>query len=317
MSIITVAFLVGVSGCAAAEGDDSESSGLCDGPSASSTIDDSASRAIAFTSDRSGSFDLWLMAADGSDAVQLTSDPDLEGMPSWSPDGTRLAFMSAADLESRGDICVINADGTGLVNLTDTAGVSETTPSWSPAGDEIAYGIWIGDVHQIHVMASDGGESRMVASNGNWPSWSPDGERIVFSKSRGASDQSLWTMKADGTDQSVLADGERELSEPAWSPNGKSIAYVSSTGDSDASDPVKWGEDIFVLAADGGRGRRLTTLPGNDHWPPAWSPDSGQLAFTADGEDNVGEIIVVDMTTHATANLTNSEAHDAFPAWRR
>ncbi|MET4637181.1 Tol biopolymer transport system component [Mycetocola sp. 2940] len=64
-------------------------------------------------------------------------------------------------------------------------------------------------------------------------------------------------------------------------------------------------------------GRCRASLPGNDYWPPAWSPDGGQLAFTADGEENVGEIVVVDLTTLDTVNLTDSKAHDAFPAWRR
>jgi Tol biopolymer transport system component len=76
-------------------------------------------------------------------------------------------------------------------------------------------------------------------------------------------------------------------------------------------------EDIYVMPAEGGPHRRLTTLPGHDHWPPSWSPDGSQIAFTADGVDRVGEIAVVDLDTLATTNLTNHAANDAFPAWRR
>lgn len=315
LAMVTV--LATTSGCTPTTEADAAGTDLCDEPAASATVPDPAIRPLAYTSDRSGTFDLWLMGSDGSNAIQLTTAPDAEGMPSWSPDGTRLAFMSAPDLESTGDICVINADGTGLQNLTDTADVFETTPSWSPDGAQIAFGVWSGDDHQIHLMDSDGGRNRMVAANGNWPSWSPDGERIVFSKSRGSSDQDLWTIRHDGSGQALLVDGGTELTEPAWSPDGQWIAYVSATGDPGASDSAKWDEDIFVMAADGGHDRRITTSPGNDHWPPAWSPDSGKLAFTADGEENVGDIVVVDLTTLDSANLTDSEAHDAFPAWRQ
>ena len=185
MKVAAVAFLVCVTGCSGQNAVDSADTDLCDGTGASPAVTDPATRPIAFASDRSGSFDLWLMGSDGSDEIRLTNAPHAEALPSWSPDGTRLAFMSAAELEDRGDICVINADGTGLQNLTDTPDVFETTPTWSPDGAQIAYGTWSGDDHQIYVMDSDGGGNHLVASDGDWPSWSPDSERIVFSTGRG------------------------------------------------------------------------------------------------------------------------------------
>jgi Tol biopolymer transport system component len=279
VKIAAVALLVGVTGCSAQPAVDSAGADLCHGTGASPAVTDPATRPIAFTSDRSGSLDLWLMGSDGSDEIRLTTAPDVEALPSWSPDGKRLAFMSAADLESSGDICVINADGTGLQNLTDTADVFETTPSWSPDGTQIAYVTWSGEDHQIHVMDSDGSGSRLVASDGNWPSWSPDSERIVFGTGRGTIDQDLWIMNRDGSGQVPLADGEGELNQPAWSPDGQTIAFVSATGDPDATDPVKWNEDIFLMATDGGPARRITTLPGNEHWPPAWFARRGTDRF--------------------------------------
>ena len=307
IAVAAAAILVWISGCTGTTDAGSE---LCDEPVSTPTVEDPATRPLAFSSNREGSFDLWLMEADGANAIQLTTADDVEGMASWSPDGARLIFLSSVDLESNGDICVINADGTGLENLTKTPDVYETTPSWSPDGSEIVYGTWKGQEHQLHVMGSDGSASHRVTSNGNWPSWSPDGERIVFSASRGSSAQDLWTVNRDGSDKALLADGATELTEPAWSPDGRTIAYVSVGSE-------KTEEDIFVMPADGGPDRRVAALPGNDHWPPAWSPDSMQLAFTADGSDLVGEIVVVDLKTRETTNLTDHESHDAFPAWRQ
>lgn len=318
VGIAFVAIMLTVGGCSAQTGADSSGEGLCVESRASRTVD-SATRPIAFTSDRSGNYDLWLMGADGSDAVQLTTSSHAEAMPSWSPDGTHLAFTSAVDLEeSRADICVINADGTGIRNLTGTADVFEIAPSWSPDGTQIAYVTLHGDSTDIHVMESDGGGSRLLASHGNWPSWSPDGERLVFSTTRGGSREELWIVNRDGSGQSFLAEGEKGLFEPAWSPDGQSIAYISPSGDPGAADPVEWNEDIFVMTAEGSPGRRITTGPGNDHWPPAWSPDGMQLAFTADGEENSGEIVVIDLATLTATNLSDSRAaQDMFPAWRR
>ncbi|SFN89526.1 TolB family protein [Mycetocola miduiensis] len=182
VGIAFVAIIFTVSGCTAQTGADSSGEGLCVESRASRTVDP-ATRPIAFTSDRSGNYDLWLMGTDGSDEVQLTTSSHAEAMPSWSPDGTHLAFTSAVDLqEGRADICVINADGTGIRNLTGTADVFEIAPSWSPDGTHIAYVTLHDDGTNIHVMESDGGGSRLLASNGNWPSWSPDGERLVLAR---------------------------------------------------------------------------------------------------------------------------------------
>jgi Tol biopolymer transport system component len=307
------------SGCAQS-GPASKASDLCDDPTTSATVDNPASRPIAFTSDRAGNYDIWLMGADGSDAVQLTTTPDDEAMPSWSPDGAQLTFMSG-DFERTGDICTINTDGTGLQNITDTVNVVESAPSWSPSRDEIAYTKWQEDdgqvTAQVHVMGSDGEESRMVATDGDWPSWSPDGEQMVLSARNGTSAQALWTVNRDGSSQTLLAGGTEDLTEPAWSADGKAVAFVSASGDPEAADPAEWNEDIFVMSTEGGPARQITTHSGNDHWPAAWSPETNQLAFTADGKDNVGEIFVVDLSTLETSNLTDHSAHDMFPAWRR
>jgi Tol biopolymer transport system component len=317
------AFVLMVGACAEAGPDTAaEPSELCVQSDAAPTGDSMPDRTIAFTSDRSGSFDVWLMGSDGSAPIQLTTAPQDEVMPSWSPDGERVAFVSArdalaADSRNPGDICLVNADGTGLTNLTDTADVYETTPSWSPDGSQIAFGVWSETGNEINVMDSEGGDRRaLVPSDANWPSWSPDGERLVFSSSRGSSHEQLWTVGRGGDNPVQLTDAERAMAEPAWSPDGRSIAFSSPSGSPEAADPAKWNEDIFVMPADGGPGRRVTTLPGNDHWPPSWSPDGRQLVFTADGEEQAGEITVVDLGTLETTNLTNNKANDAFPAWR-
>jgi Big-like domain-containing protein/WD40 repeat protein len=86
---------------------------------------------IAFTSQRTGD-DVWIMNADGTQETRLTDHPATDRDPTWSPDGTRIAFSSFRDgLE---DIFVINVDGTGLVNLTNTPNHpdQERLPAWAP-----------------------------------------------------------------------------------------------------------------------------------------------------------------------------------------
>ena len=62
--------------------------------------------------------------------------------------------------------------------------------------------------------------------------------------------------------------------------------------------------------------RKVVTTEGNDHWMPAWSPDGGHLMFTADGTENEGEIVRVDLTSGEVTTVTDNEVHDMMPSWR-
>src|SRR5687768_8633783 len=95
---------------------------------------------IVFQSDRDGAGDLYVMNADGSDVVRLTSNVGVDpsrAHPDWSPDGSRIAFNCLVDSGNR-DICRINADGSGLVRITSDP-ASDFDPSWSPDGRTIAF----------------------------------------------------------------------------------------------------------------------------------------------------------------------------------
>lgn len=91
---------------------------------------------IAFSADTAGNFDIWVVAASGGQAVQLTDDPAKDSQPEWSPDGSALAF--ASDRAGSRDIWEISADGLELNRLTFESTV-EGSPSWSPDGRQICY----------------------------------------------------------------------------------------------------------------------------------------------------------------------------------
>ena len=106
-------------------------------PSPVETPLDSTDHPVVYMSDdeAEGPFDLWLMKEDGSDALRLTSEPGTEESPDWSPDGRRIAFVGTGTNDTY-DLYIINADGTGLRQLTDTADKAEVTrpgPPTAPA----------------------------------------------------------------------------------------------------------------------------------------------------------------------------------------
>ncbi len=253
--------------------------------------------------------DVYTINVDGSGETRLTDSPGLDGFPSWSPDGERIAFAS-----DRGggnwELYVMDADGSEQRRLTNTP-QDESVSAWSPDGEKIAYAIDVIENPSIHVMNADGTNRRRLAE-GNWPTWSPDGEKIAYTVYSGEVPY-LAVMNADGSEQRRL--GEVSLArrltgtaaaeeQPAWSPDGQKIAF-SSMDDG----------EIYAMKVDSSARTRLTDTPGYDHWPPTWSPDGTRIAFTT--EDRKGsEIYVMNSDGSGLTRLTDDPAEDLYPVWR-
>ena len=260
--------------------------------------------------------DLWSVATDGSDLVQLTDLPEIELFPAWSPDGRRLAFVRLPDMAS-GDIWLIDADPTAadrhLTQLTDGAGL-EAAPAWSPDGRSIAYvDDWQG-APSVWIRSADGaGEARRVV-DGNWPSWTPDGTRLLVTVGADFTKTQLAYVDADGGELDNLPIQLPNASEAAVSPLGE-IAFVSSATNYADDDPTTWNEEIYTTGPDGVRApTRLTNTPENDHWPPSWSPAGDWLAYTNDLGTSGSRIAII-LPTGEPLYLTDG-AYDSFPAWR-
>ena len=125
---------------------------------------------IAFASSRSGSRQLYVVNANGSDVRQVTDLNNMGGRSSWSPDGTRLAFYRGPAGDH--DIYIINIDGTGLQRLTH--GGDNLGPSWSPDGNWIAFTSFRDGNNEIYIMHPDGTGVTRLTENfiSDWqPRW--------------------------------------------------------------------------------------------------------------------------------------------------
>jgi Tol biopolymer transport system component len=244
---------------------------------------------IAFVSNRDGNYDIYVMNADGSGVTRLTSDtaPDYDWSPTWSPDGSKIAFwrgrQSVGGVE---EIFVMSADGSGLRRLTSIP--PNRNPQWAPDGSKIAF-VTVRDWNsEIFVINADGSGLRNLTNNPaneDAPAWSPDGTKIAFTSDRDANGE-IYVMNADGSSPTRFTNDDAWDGDPIWSPDGSKIAFVSGSWlDGD------W--QISTMNADGSGLTRLT----NDGYASdcclKWSPDGTRLLFQSTRDGGVFRLYVM------------------------
>ena len=164
------------------------------------------------------------------------------------------------------DIYIMDANGNNPRRLTNHQ-AWDSSPSWSPDGQKIAFVSNRDGNVEIYVMDADGSNPRNLTNHPMWdehPSWSPDGQKIAFVSKRDGNVE-IYVMDADGNNTRRLTNSVGfNVAEPSWSPDGQKIAFASTQNGVKIS-------AIYIMDADGRNPRRLTNQP---VWAssPSWSP---------------------------------------------
>jgi Tol biopolymer transport system component len=243
---------------------------------------------IVFTSTRDGNREIYVMNADGSDVRRLTNHPALDSRPDWSVDGTKIVFVSAriggfhpvTGLPLRG-VFVMNADGTGVTQLTAPEDALDNGPRFSPDGTKIAFlRVQANGRMAVYTIDSDGSNERKLTPdslNAAEPDWSPDGTKLAAQNNtcplpECAGESDVILMNADGsgissvTNNMTTRNGLASL-QPRWSPEGNKLVYHVVT-----TDPSDFSFDIATITPHGTALKSLTSTPGVDDSNPAWGP---------------------------------------------
>lgn len=210
--------------------------------------------------------------AEGSVPSRFTLSSGKDTAPRWSPDGTRLAFLSDRD-GGRPQLYVIDAHGGEARRLT-TLPQGAGAPLWSPDGAQICVVARVSLDDAPDVKKPKNPPARVITTL----RYRANGEGFIYDRRR-----HLFVVDVASGGTRQLTDGDWDDIQPAWSPNGKQIAFVSARHEDRDYDRAA---DLFVVEAQGGEPRRVTPGGGSVALP-AWSPDGATIAYLghADAED--------------------------------
>ncbi len=294
---------------------------------------------LAFVADG----DVYVMHSDGSNRRQLTHTPTYEGSPTWSPDGTQMAFVSYQDGNEEIYAGIVDLSGRFLdmYNLTQNP-AQDRAPVWSPDGSRIAFVsnrderwgvfvIYVPDFGTITDTDERGDEplsreetDTITAESpppsfdipplrlsynhrlDTHPTWSLDSKYIAFTTDRGYRWDILLTSAYHM--EEVALEGIQDVKNslfPTWSPDGQRLAFC-------ANPDGNW--EIYTIKTDGTDMVRLTQHPAYDI-QPAWTPDGAWLTFTSN-RDGDWDLYAVHADGSALARVTDDPAVETNPVWR-
>ncbi|NJD78306.1 MAG: hypothetical protein FIB08_14645 [Candidatus Methanoperedens sp.] len=242
-------------------------------------------------------------AASPDGAIRITSTEGFKRAPSFSPDGSMIAYESGET--GNADIWITNLSSGERIQLTRDLSEDALPKGWN--GRKITFTSNRGGSMDIWTIDADGTNLTQLTTYSSYDfysSFSPDGKKIVFTSNR-SGNSDIWVMDADGRNQRQVTTSPSEDMIPSWAPDSRRILFRSNRSGSG---------DIWMIDSDGTNLTQVTEGPAGD-WGASFSPDGRRITFDSESSGRM-EIWIMDADGSNLMQLTRSgEGISMCNAW--
>ena len=264
---------------------------------------------IAYVSDQEGEMAVYVMEADGANSRRISEEGWRAVFPAWSPDGTRLAYLSWREEDEDAVVVVATVDGAERIRVSGTVtGVTGLPPTWSPDGARLAF-LSAGDLtpgSAIYIAWADGsGVERSIPLPEFVVTdlkWSPAGDELLLLGAPAGGEEGVYRLSVENgeVERSMGRVGAAD-----WSPDGEAVAVAAYST-----------HTLYVVCGEGEM-EEVAQVMGNPE-EVAWSPDGKHIALTT-SHGRVGDfgqaLSVVEVGTGRMVSVVEGEGWVVWPRW--
>jgi len=258
---------------------------------------------VAYVTKEATRFRLNVADWDGENVQSPLVSPEPIISPAWSPDGTRLAYVS---FEQRKPVVYVHVLATGQRTAVANFRGSNSAPAWSPDGRTLAVALTLNGLSQIYLInAADGANARRLTTSNaidTEPAFSPDGRHLYFTSDRGGAPQ-VYRIPVAGGDATRITFGSGYNTSPRVSPDGRTLAFLTRRDGR-----------YFVALKDLAGGAETVLTDGGREEAPSFAPNGRWVMYTTQAAGR--DVLMASSTDGRVRQRLSSSLGDIRePAW--